>query len=253
MNPDWVRHVLAHYPHAGPVQRFHLAGRLRLCPYPALLRHLTGAESILDIGCGFGHLAWFLERERPGLRYYGTDLDETKIALAQASLPGAASPGGPPSAANPPGTAASVPPVFLAGDVRDQAGLPARFGNIVLLDVLYLMPWETQQALLEWCLSRLSARPGSALVIKAMPPPEGFSGFRAVAQEWLMVRVLRRTRHSGLVNGARPWTDYRDFAAARGLLFEREELPTFNPSMILRLGRAAAAAERAPGLAHARP
>jgi SAM-dependent methyltransferase len=244
MNPEWVRHVLAHYPHAGPVQRFHLAGRLRLCPYPALLKHLTGTESILDIGCGFGHLAWFLERERPGLRYYGTDLDETKIALAQDSLPGAA-----PSNVNPP---AAPQPTFLAGDVRGQPGLPARFGNIVLLDVLYLMPWEAQRALLEWCLSRLSDKPGSALLIKAMPPPEGFSGFRAVAQEWLMVRVIRRTRHSGLVNGARPWTDYRDFAAARGLGFEREELKTFNPSMILGIRRAAAA-ERAPGLAHARP
>jgi SAM-dependent methyltransferase len=250
MNPDWVRQVLAHYPHAGPVQRFHLAGRLRLCPYPSLLKHLTGTESILDIGCGFGHLAWFLAREKPGLRYYGTDLDEAKIALARACPPGAAaSAGEEPSTGNPP---AAAPPVFLAGDVREHAGLPARFGNIVLLDVLYLMPWEAQLALLEWCLSRLSDKPGSALVIKAMPPPEGFSGFRAVAQEWLMVRVLRRTRHSGLVNGARPWTDYRDFAAARGLGFEREELNTFNPSMILGLRRVAAA-EGAPGLAHARP
>ncbi len=240
-----MEHILAHYRHAGPVQRFHLAGRLSLCPYPALLKHLTGTESLLDIGCGFGHLAWFLDKEKPGLRYYGTDLDEGKIALAQGSLP-----------ADPD---AGHPPVFLAGDVRGQPGLPARFGTIVLLDVLYLMPWEAQLALLEWCLSRLSDRPGSALVIKAMPPPEGFSGFRAVAQEWLMVRVFRRTRHSGLVNGARPWTDYRDFAAARGLGFEREELPTFNPSMILCLKRAAAAegaaasAERSRGFTHARP
>jgi SAM-dependent methyltransferase len=250
MNPDWARHVLAHYPHAGPVQRFHLAGRLRLCPYPSLLKHLTGTESILDIGCGFGHLAWFLAGERPGLRYYGTDLDENKIALAQACRPAApALVEVEPPAGNPP---SPTPPTFLAGDVRGQTGLPERFGNIVLLDVLYLMPWEAQHALLEWCLSRLSDKPGSALVIKAMPPPEGFSGFRAVAQEWLMIRLLRRTRHSGLVNGARAWTEYRDFAADHGLGFEREELRTFNPSMILGLRRVAAA-ERAPGLAHARP
>jgi SAM-dependent methyltransferase len=244
MNPAWAENVLAHYRHAGPVQRFHLSGRLRLCPYPALLKHLTGTESLLDIGCGFGHLAWFLEKERPDLRYYGTDLDESKIALAQASVPV--------GAAGAAAEAGGHRPFFLAGDIRKQAGLPARFGNIVLLDVLYLMPWEAQLALLEWCLSRLSDRPGSALVIKAMPPPEGFSGFRAVAQEWLMVRVFRRTRHSGLVNGARAWTDYRDFAAERGLGFGREELPTFNPSMILRLQRVAASAERTPGIAHAR-
>jgi SAM-dependent methyltransferase len=241
MSQAWVAHVLAHYRHAGPVQRFHLAGRLRLCPYPALLKHLTGMESLLDIGCGFGHLAWFLEKERPGLRYYGTDLDETKIALAQASRPAATA------------SAGGHPPTFLAGDVRNQAGLPARFGNIVLLDVLYLMPWDAQRALLEWCFSRLSDRPGSALVIKAMPPPEGFTGFRAVAQEWLMVRIFRRTRHSGLVNGACPWTDYRDLAAAHGLGFEREELPTFNPSMILSLSRIAASTERPSEPAHAGP
>lgn len=240
MDTDWVDAVLSHYSHAGPIQRWHLGGRLRLCPYPSLLKHLTGSGTVLDIGCGFGHLAWFLARARPDLRYYGTDLDERKIAVASASV------------ARGPRTADKPAPAFHAGDVRAAAGLPEEFGNIVLLDVLYLMPWDVQCALLDWCLDRLSSRPGSSLVIKAMPPPAGLSGFRAVAQEWVMVRLLRRTRDSGTVNGARPWTDYRDFAAARGFHFDREDLATFNPSMVMSLKRIVAAAEPAHGMAHAR-
>ena len=27
---------------------------------------------VLDVGCGFGHLAWFLALEKPSLRYFGT-------------------------------------------------------------------------------------------------------------------------------------------------------------------------------------
>lgn len=225
IGPEREDRILARYPHASAFQRWHMRGRLRLCPYPALLRHLTGKGSILDIGCGFGHLAWFLAEERPDLAYFGADVDPAKIALA---------------------TGCQVPPVssaspsFRLGDVMIPAttsGWPERFGNIVLLDVLYLLPWAAQERLLDWALSRLSPVPGSALVIKSMEEARGFSGFRALAEEWMMVHLFRRTRHSGTITGARPAAAYAEFAHSRGFRGEVEDLGTFNPSYYIRIRR----------------
>jgi hypothetical protein len=63
-----VSAILDRYPHGSALQRWHMRGRIRLCPYDALPRHLTGEDSLLDIGCGFGHLAWYLASAKPGLR-----------------------------------------------------------------------------------------------------------------------------------------------------------------------------------------
>lgn len=197
-----------------------MRGRLALCPYEALLRHLTGPESLLDVGCGFGHLAWYLESGGKGLRYFGTDIDARKIALAKGSL-----------------AHGSGNPDFRMGDARGISDLPERFGNIVFLDVLYLMPWEMQKSMMEWALGRLAPGPESVLIIKTMDQAEGFSGFRAVTEEWIMVRLLRRTVSSGALNGARPAPDYLDFARGLGFQGERESLGTFNPSSILSFRR----------------
>jgi SAM-dependent methyltransferase len=212
--------ILERYPHASAFQRWHMRGRLRLCPYERLERHLTGRGNLLDVGCGFGHLAWHLTAVKPGLRYFGTDVDARKIALAKGCR-----------------SNASQPPDFRLGDAMTLSGLPETFGNIVFLDVLYLMPWEAQQRMLAWALGRLSPGSGSAVVIKTMDKAEGVSGFRAVAEEWIMVSLLRRTLSSGALNGARATGDYLDFARSLGFHAEAEALGTFNPSTIIRMNR----------------
>jgi SAM-dependent methyltransferase len=213
--------ILLRYPHASAFQRWHMRGRLRLCPYGRLVRHFTGADSILDVGCGFGHLAWYLDASMPGLRYFGTDIDARKIALAEGSVK-------PESPAR---------PEFLLGDAPALRELPERFGNIVFLDVLYLMPWDAQKRMLEWAFGRLAPGDKSVVVVKTMDEAEGFPGVRAVAEEWIMVRLLRRTVSSGTINGARSASDYLDFAKENGFRGETERLDTFNPSTILRFHR----------------
>lgn len=211
--------ILARYPHATAFQRWHMRGRLRLCPYDLLLPGLTGRGTLLDVGCGFGHLAWYLRQARPDLEYVGADIDTRKIDLAQGS---AAATGG---------------PRFLLGDVRFLSDLPETFGNIVFLDVLYLMPWELQKEMLAWALGCLAPDPGSAVVVKTMDEAKGFPGFRAVAEEWIMVKALRRTVSSGALNGARDASAYLDFAASLGFRGESKPLGTFNPSSVLRFTR----------------
>lgn len=216
-----IERIVSHYPHASAIQRWHMRGRLALCPYEALRKHLTGPDTLLDVGCGFGHLAWHLADSRPGLRYSGTDIDAEKITLAKGSV----APDSP------------VCPEFLLGDAPALRELPERFGNIVFLDVLYLMPWEVQKRMLEWAFGRLAPGEESVVVIKTMDQAEGFPGFRAVAEEWIMVRLLRRTVSSGTINGARSAADYLDFARGLGFRGETESLGTFNPSSILRFHR----------------
>lgn len=224
-----IERILERYPHASALQRWHMRGRLKLCPYERLDRHLTGYGNLLDVGCGFGHLAWHLAAVKPDLRYFGTDVDERKIALARACP---IRPAGTPTPAPMP-----PPPQFRLGDAITVFGLPETFGNIVFLDVLYLMPWKAQQRMLEWALGRLAPGPDSAVVIKTMDKAEGVSGFRALAEEWIMVSLLRRTMSSGALNGARSTGDYLDFASSMGFKSETESLGTFNPSTIIRMHR----------------
>jgi SAM-dependent methyltransferase len=213
--------IVARYARASPAQRWHLRGRLHLCPYGKIAGLLTGPGNVLDVGCGFGHLAWFLRESGSALAYYGTDIDERKIAAARAAV-GAAEPGG---------------PVFLLGDARGLAGLPERFGNILFLDVIYLMPWELQAEMLAWAMGRLDAGGDSCILVKTLDEAKGLAGFRAVAEEWVMVRLLKRTRDSGALNGMRPFPEYAAFARERGFRCEIVPMGTYNPSSVLRFAR----------------
>ncbi|MEO6097697.1 MAG: class I SAM-dependent methyltransferase [Fibrobacteria bacterium] len=216
-----IDRILERYPHASAFQRWHMRGRLKLCPYEKLDRHLTGADTLLDVGCGFGHFAWHLAAVKPEMRYHGTDIDARKIALAQACLT----------------VGGAAPPQFHLGDASTLPDLPEAFGNIVFLDVLYLLPWEAQKGLMAWALRRLAPGPESVMVIKTMEQARGFSGFRAVAEEWIMVVLMRRTMSSGALNGARPASDYLEFARGLGFQGEVEDLGTFNPSTVMRFHR----------------
>lgn len=224
-----IDRILERYPHASAFQRWHMRGRLKLCPYEKLDRHLTGAGNLLDIGCGFGHFAWHLATIKPELRYYGTDIDGRKVALALGSSEANNSKTG--------GASGEIKPAFRLGDASTLKELPEQFGNIVFLDVLYLLPWDAQKRLMAWALGRLAPGPDSAMVIKTMEQAQGFSGFRAVAEEWIMVSLLRRTMSSGALNGARPASDYLDFARGLGFQGEVEDLGTFNPSTVMRFHR----------------
>ncbi|MBW8887836.1 MAG: class I SAM-dependent methyltransferase [Fibrobacteres bacterium] len=241
MDPALADRIVTRYPRASSFQRWHLRGRLHLCPYDKLLKHLTGPDNLLDVGCGFGHLAWFLRETGSSLKYYGTDIDERKIAAARASLD-AAHANGPSFDRASTGRASIEPssvdqPAFFPGDAREVAGLPERFGNILFLDVIYLMPWELQLRMLAWAMDRLAPGADSVILVKSLDEAKGFSGFRAVAEEWLMVRVLRRTRDSGALNGMRPFPEYAAFARERGFRCAIDPLGTFNPSSLLRFTR----------------
>jgi len=53
------------------------------------LVRLSGAKSILDIGCGEGLVDYFLLKALPGLKIVGGDLDEQALEVARVLNPGA--------------------------------------------------------------------------------------------------------------------------------------------------------------------
>jgi len=69
----------------GPA-RHHAASQWTLQRYfPAIERWFTGAQSVLDIGCGPGNLLKLLGERMPHLRRVGVELDAERAAFARAS------------------------------------------------------------------------------------------------------------------------------------------------------------------------
>lgn len=75
--------------------------------------------SVLDVGCGPGHLAIELARRAPGLRVTGLDLDEAMIARAQSNAAGLPAP------------YAASRPAFVVGDVGALPFPDASFDAVV--------------------------------------------------------------------------------------------------------------------------
>ena len=86
MNPQLIERITARYQTASAWDRFHVRQRLRLGGYEQLLPFFPESGTVLDIGCGFGLLGWYLAETRPGLEYYGADVDARKIAVARAAF-----------------------------------------------------------------------------------------------------------------------------------------------------------------------
>ena len=221
MTSDQIDRIAVRYPTAGAWDRFHLRHRLRLCPYDELLPHLPERGAVLDVGCGFGLLGWFLADTRPALDYWGADVDARKIALARLAFQ-----------RHPAGDRAAH---LHAGDVVTWTERPDRLAAVAVLDVLYLLPLPLQRALFDACCSLLE--PGGRLLLKILPPLRGRARWRTWAQESLMVHVLRKTQGSGAIFASQDPTLYAGWGRERGLDCREVPLPTAPPSTLLVLRR----------------
>lgn len=150
--------------------RFHVRGRWRLFPFPALLPYAPTTGLAVDLGCGHGLLPFLLATERPALRVLGCDPDEQKIALAQ--------------------TIAQqhyVHNVEFSCSAAQAFDVPA-CDWVSLVDMLYLVPYDDQQRLLARAAARL--RVGGRLLIKEVSERPAWKAAWTRAQELLAVRVL---------------------------------------------------------------
>jgi 2-polyprenyl-3-methyl-5-hydroxy-6-metoxy-1,4-benzoquinol methylase len=119
--------------------------------YPAakLVPLLDGAKVVLDFGCGEGLLTNLLSRRLPRVQFIGVDLDDKKIAAAQACR------------TNP-------KTEFVAGDFFDQK---TRGADVVIFnDVLHHLPPDRQLAALQHAADCLN--PNGTLILKEVDPAD---------------------------------------------------------------------------------
>lgn len=160
--------------------RLHQAVRAMLIPFSSIIQHLpkraggTGPSVLLDLGCGHGCFLALARAARPDLELVGLDLSEQKIDGARKAF------------------GASTYPVRELS-VRDIADFPAlSVDTITILDVLYLVPMERWDGILQRCHDCL--RPGGTLLLKEMDRTITWKFAVLYVEETLAVRVLGLTR-----------------------------------------------------------
>jgi 2-polyprenyl-6-hydroxyphenyl methylase/3-demethylubiquinone-9 3-methyltransferase len=181
-------------------ERLFVRGRFASAPLTELAARAEGT-ALLDVGCGHGVLVALLAVGFPQRRVVGIDPDERKIEWARESV-------------------GREPNVELrACTIEDLAAeRPGSFDTVLVADVLYLLEALDWQPFLRAAHALL--RPGGRLVLKEAEDDGSWRVTKALLQEQVMVRLLRRTHSSGAVGFAsRPVL----VAALREAGFEVEE------------------------------
>ena len=156
-----------------PWHRDYARAKLRFDPAYAAVADLVadGTTDVLDIGCGFGLLGFYL-RER-GFRggYRGVDFDGAKIAEARRIV--------------------LVHRIDLAFEDGDASMLPPFAGHVVLLDVLHYLTAADQRALLHAAAARVA--PGALLIVRNVLRDRSWR-FRATVWEERLAHAVRWMR-----------------------------------------------------------
>lgn len=158
-------------------ERLFVRGRLFTAPLLEVARRAPSGR-IVDVGCGHGLMVSLLASGRPERTVVGLDPDPKKIDWAKASV-------------------GTLPNVSLeVGTVEALAARAAgTFDAVVVCDVLYLLPKPAWRGFLEACRALLE--PGGALLLKEAEADRSWRYYKCLAQERLMVQLLRRTKSSG--------------------------------------------------------
>lgn len=158
-------------------ERLFVHARLFSAPLEAMADRAKGRR-LADLGCGHGVLTALLAVGFPDREVLGLDPDARKIDWARRSV-------------------GRFPNVRLeVGTVQDLAAKePGRFDCLFVADVLYLLPPAQWRGFLTACRALLA--PGGRLVIKEAENDGSWRARKALWQEQLMVRVLKRTHESG--------------------------------------------------------
>lgn len=176
-----------------------MRGRLATAPLEALAARAEGLR-LLDVGCGHGALVALLAVGSPERHVVGIDPDERKIDWARASV-------------------GRLPNVELRACTIEAlaAERAGGFDTVLVADVLYLLTAAAWRPFLSAAHALL--RPGGALVLKEAEDDGSWRVKKALFQEQLMVRMLRRTHSSGAV-GFAPRATLEAAVRAAGFVIE---------------------------------
>lgn len=164
-------------------------------------------SSVVELGCSAGVFANVLKARRPDLEVVGVDADGAKIAAAARTI----------------GRRKGI--TFICDDARIYIAGGGPFDAVVVVDMLYLLPPDSQDELIRVAAGRL--RPGGYLIIKEMTDRPVWKRRWCRFQEWLAVRVFRFTKGPGVY--LRAGGDYRRAMESAGLAVETFDLSSGYP------------------------
>ncbi len=158
-------------------ERLFIRARLFSAPLEELARRAP-AGRIADVGCGHGLLTALLAVDRRDRQVLGVDPDPAKISHALAG-------------------AGRLPNVELRCATIEALSpeLDGALDAVLVADVLYLLPRDRWAGFLAAAFRLL--KPGGQLLLKEAEADGSWKYLKCVAQERLMVRVLRKTHSSG--------------------------------------------------------
>ena len=137
--------ALARYAAAPLAARLFIRGRAFLSDFAFVEQYVPKKGFIVDLGCGHGLFACVLRESSPTRRVLGIDLDPRKIDAARGAIQD------------------TQWLRFETGDI--VADTPPKCDAVTIVDVLYLLPFEQQEAVLRNAASALGE--GGPLVVKA--------------------------------------------------------------------------------------
>jgi cyclopropane fatty-acyl-phospholipid synthase-like methyltransferase len=168
--------------------RVHQVGRTLLVPFHRLIDYLPERGVLLDLGCGHGLFLALAKAAKPDLDLMGLDLSNEKIETARRAF-----------------CALKDARTKLAA--CDISNCPEQSVDVIsIIDVLYLVPLEKWDGILNKCFNCL--RPGGKLLLKEMDRSILWKFCLLYCEETLAVRVL------GLTLGNNAFT-FPDSAAIR--------------------------------------
>ncbi|MET0405966.1 MAG: class I SAM-dependent methyltransferase [Cystobacter sp.] len=170
--------TLALFSHLPASERFHVHARAFSAPLEAVAARVPSRGRVAEVGCGHGLLSGLIALGDSQRTVRGVDPDPRKIAWARKG----------------PGTLPNA--LFDEGSVASLAARHAgEFDAVVVCDVLYLLPVAEWTGFLRDA-SRL-LRPGGRLLLKEAEGDGSWKHRKCLAQEWVMVKLLGRTKAGG--------------------------------------------------------
>lgn len=160
--------IISLYSGSGPVTKLYLRIKLKICPLVHLESLFPKEGKIIDLGCGNGLFPNILGIGSFARRIVGMDMDETKITVAERTK----------------GRLANIE--YSMGNI---VTMDYPTGDVFsLIDVLYLIPYEAQEAILKKCAEALS--PEGTLIIKEMDTRPRWKYIWNYFQETLAVKII---------------------------------------------------------------
>jgi 2-polyprenyl-3-methyl-5-hydroxy-6-metoxy-1,4-benzoquinol methylase len=175
-------------------ERLFVRGRLALAPLEQVAARAEG-NTILDVGCGHGVLVALLAQDHPERHIVGIDPHARKIEWARDAF-------------------SANPRIEMRACLIEElaAERPGRFDSVIIADVLCLVAPTLWPGFL--AAARTLLKPGGQLLLKDAEDDGSWRVTKALWQERLMVKLLRRTQSTGGIGFATRETWHRQLHTA---------------------------------------